>query len=89
MSPRPTSRGPRNGLMALGLAGVIGGMVGMSFAAIPLYRVFCEATGYGGTPKIGPADSPGVAAAMITVRFDANTNPGLPWTFAPVQAETK
>ena len=89
MSPPQAPRGARNGLMALGLVGVIGGMVGMSFAAIPLYRVFCEATGYGGTPKIGPAESPGVATAMITVRFDANTNPGLPWTFAPVQTETK
>ncbi len=78
----------RNGIFALGLLGVIGGMVGVSFAAVPLYRVFCQATGYGGTPIIGPAASPGVAAAVITVRFDANTAPGLPWKFAPVQPQT-
>jgi cytochrome c oxidase assembly protein subunit 11 len=63
------------------------GMVGMSFAAIPLYRMFCSATGYGGTPKIGPAPAPGGNGQTIRVRFNADTNPGLPWTFAPDQLE--
>ena len=66
---------------------VIAGMVGLSFAAIPLYRLFCAATGYGGTPKIGLAAPPGPAARSIRVRFNADTNPGLPWTFAPDQLE--
>jgi cytochrome c oxidase assembly protein subunit 11 len=63
------------------------GMVGMSFAAIPLYRVFCQATGYGGTPKIGGASAPGGNGQTIHVRFNADTYPGLPWTFAPDQVE--
>ena len=61
-------------------------MVGLSFAAIPLYRVFCAVTGYGGTPQIGPAAAPGAATRTVTVRFNADTNPGLPWQFAPAQA---
>jgi cytochrome c oxidase assembly protein subunit 11 len=58
-------------------------MVGLSFAAVPLYRLFCAATGYGGTPQVvGVAPSePG--KRVLTVRFDANVAPGLPWSFAP------
>jgi cytochrome c oxidase assembly protein subunit 11 len=63
------------------------GMVGLSFAAIPLYRMFCAATGYGGTPKIGVAPAPGGDGKTIRVRFNADTNPGLPWNFAPDQLE--
>jgi cytochrome c oxidase assembly protein subunit 11 len=63
------------------------GMVGLSFAAIPLYRMFCAATGYGGTPKIGVAPAPGGDGKTIRVRFNADTNPGLPWSFAPDQLE--
>ena len=59
----------------------------MSFAAIPLYRLFCAATGYGGTPSIGLATAPGSNGQTIRVRFNADTNPDLPWTFAPDQVE--
>jgi len=79
----------RNALFAVGLTGVIGAMVGLSFAAVPLYRLFCAATGYGGTPQIGPEASPGVTSRMITVRFNADVNGGLPWEFAPVLPEVK
>jgi cytochrome c oxidase assembly protein subunit 11 len=83
------SSGSRNGLLAVVLAGVILGMVGMSFAAVPLYRLFCAATGFGGMPKTGLAASPGVSGHMVTVRFNADTNPGLPWRFRPEQAEIR
>ncbi len=76
----------RNGPIALLLLAVIGGMAGLSFAAVPLYKLFCQATGYGGTPKIGPAEASGISQRRITVRFDANTNPDLPWAFQPEQA---
>ena len=72
-----------NKFFALSFAAVAIGMVGMSFAAIPLYRMFCSATGYGGTPKIGEAKAPGRSDQVIRVRFNANTNPGLPWNFQP------
>ena len=55
----------RNTLVGGGLAATIVGMVGLSFAAVPLYRVFCAATGYGGTPQIGGAAGPGAQAASI------------------------
>ena len=59
----------------------------MSFAAVPLYRLFCAATGYGGTPNIGATAAPGSTGQIIRVRFNADTNPGLPATFAPDQRE--
>lgn len=78
----------RGNLIIAGIfAAVAIGMVGMSFAAIPLYRAFCQATGYGGTPKIGEAAAPGGNGQTIRVRFNADVNPGLPWEFAPDQLE--
>nr|WP_294560265.1 cytochrome c oxidase assembly protein [uncultured Rhodopila sp.] len=81
--------GRRNLVTGWALAAVIAGMVGMSFAAIPLYRLFCAATGYAGTPKIGLAAAPGSTGETIRVRFNADTNPALPWSFAPDQLEVK
>jgi cytochrome c oxidase assembly protein subunit 11 len=72
-----------NRATGIAVAAIVVGMVGMSFAAIPLYRAFCQATGYGGTPKIGLAAAPGGNGQTIRVRFDANIDPGLPWTFRP------
>ena len=79
--------GRRNTFLAGVLFAVMLGMVGMSFAAIPLYRLFCSATGYGGTPNIGLATAPGSSGETIRVRFNADINPDLPWTFAPDQVE--
>ena len=79
----------RNTMMAFGLVGVIVGMAGLSFASVPLYRLFCETTGYGGTPKIGPAASPGVSTRMITIRFNADVNGAMPWKFEPLQSQLK
>jgi cytochrome c oxidase assembly protein subunit 11 len=77
----------RNLLVPAMLGAAAFGMLGMSFAAVPLYRMFCAATGYGGTPQIGPAVSASVSDRTIEVRFNADTNPGLPWTFAPEQKQ--
>ena len=73
--------------LGLVLAGVVIGMVGLSFAAVPLYRMFCAATGYGGTPQINSVASTTHSTRTIIVRFDASTNPGLPWQFAPEQPQ--
>ncbi len=59
-------------------------MVGLAFASVPLYRAFCEATGFDGTP-LRADKAPGAVAGQISVRFDANVHPGLPWRFEPVQ----
>jgi cytochrome c oxidase assembly protein subunit 11 len=80
-----------NTVLAGALAGVAVGMVGMSFAAVPLYRLFCQLTGFGGTPMIGQAapDAPPADAPLVSVRFNANTNPALPWRFVPEQTELR
>ena len=77
----------RNRVLGTAVGAIVLGMVGVSFAAIPLYKLFCAATGYGGTPKIGIAAAPGGDGRTIRVRFNADINPGLPWTFAPDQIE--
>ena len=61
--------------------GVFAGMVGLTYASAPLYRVFCAATGYDGTPKLFAAPSEGISDKTIEVRFDTNVSPGLPWEF--------
>src|SRR5437660_1406145 len=71
------------------LAAVAVAMVGVAFAGVPLYRMFCAATGYGGTPQVGASVAPGAERQTIAVRFNANTNPNLPWDFRPVQDEVR
>jgi cytochrome c oxidase assembly protein subunit 11 len=73
----------------LPLAGVVAGMVGLSFASVPLYRMFCEATGYGGTTQRAAAAPKEIADAIITVRFDAEIAPDLGWEFRPVTPELR
>ncbi len=73
----------RNRVMAMGVAGFVAGMVGLAFASVPLYRMFCQATGYNGTVQEGAAAAPGAGDVTLTIRFNANVNPGLPWHFAP------
>lgn len=77
----------RNRRVALGATAVVGTMLGLSFAAVPLYTLFCAVTGYGGTPRISGEAAPGAAegSKTVTVRFVANTHPGLPWRFQPGQ----
>lgn len=67
------------------LAGVVVGMVGMAYASVPLYEIFCRVTGFGGTTQVATAESGQVLDRTMTVRFDSNVNPELPWEFAPVQ----
>ena len=60
-------------------------MLAASFAAIPLYQAFCQATGFGGTTRRAEAAPGAVEGPSFTVRFDANVAPGLPWVFVPEQ----
>jgi cytochrome c oxidase assembly protein subunit 11 len=75
----------RHGVLALSLAGLVAAMVGLSFAAVPLYRLFCQTTGYGGTPQRADKGADQVLDRTIKVRFDGNVDPALPWRFAPEQ----
>jgi cytochrome c oxidase assembly protein subunit 11 len=79
----------RNGVTVLLLGAVVAGMVGLSFASVPLYRMFCAATGFGGTTQRAAAAPKEVADAVITVRFDAGTAPELGWEFRPLTAELR
>jgi cytochrome c oxidase assembly protein subunit 11 len=63
-------------------------MLGVAFASVPLYRLFCQVTGFNGTTQRA-ARAPGAVAGQIGVRFDANVNPQLPWRFEPVQREVR
>ena len=64
---------------------VVVGMVAMSFAAVPLYQVFCQVTGFGGTTQRAAGDAATVLNRKVTVRFDATVNRELPWRFKPMQ----
>jgi cytochrome c oxidase assembly protein subunit 11 len=64
-------------------------MLGMAFAAVPLYRIFCQMTGYAGTTQRATQASSTVLDRTVTVRFDATVAPNLQWTFEPVQREVQ
>lgn len=67
--------------------GFFSGMLGMAFAAVPLYDMFCRVTGYGGTTQRVEQYSQTVLDRDIKVRFDANVAGGLPWDFKPVRRD--
>ena len=83
----PRSR--RNGATALVVLGVVAGMVGMSFAAVPLYKMFCQATGYEGTTQRAKAAPGATGERIVTVRFNTDVAPDLAWEFRPVQPFVK
>lgn len=73
--------------VALICLGVTFGMLGMSYAAVPLYQLFCQITGYAGTTQRAEDTSGEVLNRTITVRFDANIDNDLPWVFKPVERQ--
>jgi len=79
----------RNKTMALALVGVIAGMAGLVVASVPLYRLFCQVTGYGGTVQTRTAGGSEnkVIDRVIRIRFNADKSADLPWSFQPVQRE--
>jgi cytochrome c oxidase assembly protein subunit 11 len=85
--PTRSGRGQRNGATVLLLVSVVAGMTGLAFASVPLYRLFCQATGLGGTTQRAAAAPAKVSSAIVTIRFDAETAPGLGWEFLPLQRE--
>jgi cytochrome c oxidase assembly protein subunit 11 len=86
-APFTTVARRRNARTGVVLAGIVAGMVGLSFASVPLYRLFCQVTGYGGTTQVAAAAPGAVTERVIKVRFNADTAPDLPWSFKPVQRE--
>jgi cytochrome c oxidase assembly protein subunit 11 len=79
----------RNNLrIALALAVVVAGMVGAAYAAVPLYALFCQLTGLGGTTQVASGNPKGIIGREMTVRFDANVDNGLSWKVTPAAART-
>ena len=64
---------------------LVAAMVGAAYAAVPLYRLLCQVTGFDGTPRIAAAPSTQVLDKTLAIRFDANVAPGLAWRFEPVR----
>jgi cytochrome c oxidase assembly protein subunit 11 len=79
----------RHGTTAVLLGSVVAGMVGLSFASVPLYRIFCAATGYGGTTERATAAPADVAKGLVTVRFNTEIDAGLDWEFRPLVDEVR
>lgn len=82
---REASSNSRNRRVAVSCVAVVFGMVGLSYAAVPLYRLFCDVTGFGGTTQRAESVDGRVLDRTMTVRFDANVGAGLPWEFRPVE----
>ena len=90
-SAAPVRTNARVALLAAGLALA---MLGLGFASVPLYRLFCQVTGFGGTTMRATESDAAIAARLaasagagtISVRFDASRDRGLPWRFAPAQS---
>jgi cytochrome c oxidase assembly protein subunit 11 len=82
-----TTLAQRNSRVAAIAGLIVAGMVALAFASVPLYRAFCQATGFAGTTQRATSDdAPGaVVGKIVSVRFDANTTLTLPWEFKPEQ----
>ena len=75
---------------AVPLVGVVFGMLGLAYAAVPLYNWFCSVTGFGGTTQVAEASRAiEVLDRTVTVRFDGSLNRGMPWEFRPVTTPTE
>jgi cytochrome c oxidase assembly protein subunit 11 len=86
-SPKP--RRINYGVTAAACLVFVAAMVGASFAAVPLYRIFCQATGYNGTVQRAEKAPAKAVDRYVTVRFDANIGNGLGWSFRPEQRSVR
>ncbi|KAA0683491.1 cytochrome c oxidase assembly protein [Roseomonas genomospecies 6] len=77
----------KNRLFLGGLFGLVFGMVGLAYASVPLYALFCQVTGFGGTTQRADAAPERQVDRVIKVRFNADVNNALPWRFKPEQRE--
>jgi cytochrome c oxidase assembly protein subunit 11 len=80
---RASGRSRRDAVVAFACGAFVAIMVGVSYAAVPLYSWFCRTTGFGGTTQVATTAPTHISGRSITVRFDSNVAPGLPWSFEP------
>ena len=74
-----------NRSIALNLAAIAVGMLMLAYASVPLYRIFCQVTGFGGTTQRAAVNRVAINDRTVTVRFNADTDPKLPWKFEPIE----
>jgi cytochrome c oxidase assembly protein subunit 11 len=84
-----SARPDRNTRLAWTMVAVVGGMLGLAYASVPLYEIFCRTTGFGGTPLVAQAGDRPVLDRTVTVRFDSNVDPNMPWRFEPAERSVK
>lgn len=77
----------KNARIGLLVLGVVAGMVGLSFASVPLYDLFCSVTGFGGTTQVSEALPENIIDRTVTIKFNADTARGMPWEFKPEMRE--
>ena len=79
----------RHRRLALVLVAGVAAMIGLTYASVPFYRIFCQVTGFGGYTQRADHAPSAALERMVTVRFNADVNVGLPWLFAPLQREVR
>ncbi len=98
MAARPTPKGraakqqqqqKANTSLALGIVAIVVGMVCLAYASVPLYDLFCRVTGFGGTTQVAKEAPKQIYDREITIRFNADISPDLPWEFYPEQKQLK
>jgi cytochrome c oxidase assembly protein subunit 11 len=80
---KPLAKRDRDLMIAAACGAVVGVMIALSFAAVPLYNLFCRTTGFGGTTQVSRVAPKQSLGREVTVRFDSNVAGGLPWRFEP------
>jgi cytochrome c oxidase assembly protein subunit 11 len=78
----------RNKRIAIGGLLIVASMVGLAYASVPLYQLFCQVTGFGGTTQVAGEAPKGAIARQMTVRFDSNVANDLAWTVKPAASVT-
>jgi cytochrome c oxidase assembly protein subunit 11 len=79
----------RDMIVAASCGVLVAVMIGASYAAVPFYNWFCKTTGFGGTTQVAETAPDQILGRELTIRFDSNVAPGLPWKFVPEQNEIK
>ena len=83
------STASRNRRTVLACSAAVLAMTGLSFAAVPLYNLFCKVTGFAGTPMVGTAATGKTSDRIVSVMFDANVAPALGWRFEAEKTEIR
>jgi cytochrome c oxidase assembly protein subunit 11 len=88
-APRDKKKLRRDVIVAASCGAFVAMMVGAAYASVPLYTWFCKTTGFGGTTQVAERGPDQVLGRELSIRFDSNVAPGLPWRFEPEVNEVK